>query len=284
MIDRITSKDFPYAVIKATTPKTRYVRHTHQEHEINLIFSGKGRYILQEKKEIRFREGDIILFPAGSLHDIRIESELSFGILLFHPETVSSCFPGLLEDPTIKSVSNINTPALPKVLVSPAYYRIFNDLYEQALFELANKSVYFEENLKNIFSLVALNFVRLYHASFENEIADPVLQRILNAKMWIDINFEKKIKVSMLAELAHMSESHFLAKFKEYTGQSPIAYLKEVRIHKACELLAQVHLNIIEIAYSVGISELSNFNHYFRDLKGCTPSEYRKNHQSNHRI
>jgi AraC-like DNA-binding protein len=59
------------------------------------------------------------------------------------------------------------------------------------------------------------------------------------------------------------------------------ALLHEYRLRDACERLAdpaQAHLPILTIALDVGYRSIAPFNQAFRDTKGCTPSEYRRQH------
>jgi AraC-like DNA-binding protein len=59
------------------------------------------------------------------------------------------------------------------------------------------------------------------------------------------------------------------------------ALLHEYRLRDACERLAdpaQAHLPILTIALEVGYQSVAPFNQAFRDLKGCTPSAYRRQH------
>jgi AraC-like DNA-binding protein len=59
------------------------------------------------------------------------------------------------------------------------------------------------------------------------------------------------------------------------------ALLHEYRLRDACERLAdpaQAHLPILTIALEVGYQSVAPFNQAFRELKGCTPSAYRRQH------
>ena len=56
-------------------------------------------------------------------------------------------------------------------------------------------------------------------------------------------------------------------------------FLNQYRINDACETLsdpAQIRKTILEIAYDLGYQSIGPFNKAFRDLKGVTPTVYRK--------
>ena len=59
-------------------------------------------------------------------------------------------------------------------------------------------------------------------------------------------------------------------------GCTPIRYVKQVRIQKAAELLASTKRKISDIGAECGFQEMSYFAKIFRELKGCTPGDFRK--------
>jgi len=52
--------------------------------------------------------------------------------------------------------------------------------------------------------------------------------------------------------------------------------LNQLRIGRACRLLAESELSVTEIALACGFANLSNFNRQFARLKQTTPREYRR--------
>jgi transcriptional regulator GlxA family with amidase domain len=79
-----------------------------------------------------------------------------------------------------------------------------------------------------------------------------------------------------VAKIAHFSQTHFERIFKEYTNYSFYQYLKRIRIKKAETLLLTPELPIAKIALDVGFESISAFNKAFKEIKHCTPSEYKK--------
>lgn len=59
---------------------------------------------------------------------------------------------------------------------------------------------------------------------------------ILAALDFMHSNFQKKISVSDIAEISHMSYEGFIRKFKAYIGETPYSYLKHLRIRVALRL------------------------------------------------
>ncbi|MGE0498972.1 MAG: helix-turn-helix domain-containing protein, partial [Ramlibacter sp.] len=52
--------------------------------------------------------------------------------------------------------------------------------------------------------------------------------------------------------------------------------VNQVRINRACQLLMESDRYITHICYEVGFNNIANFNRRFLDIKGMTPSEFRR--------
>ncbi|MGO9107759.1 MAG: AraC family transcriptional regulator [Thermoguttaceae bacterium] len=82
-----------------------------------------------------------------------------------------------------------------------------------------------------------------------------------------------------VAELAHrasLSRSAFASRFKALLSMSPIQYLTERRMQKACELLAEGRYGIKQIASRVGYASKTAFSNAFKRWSGQSPQAYRR--------
>jgi AraC-like DNA-binding protein len=53
-------------------------------------------------------------------------------------------------------------------------------------------------------------------------------------------------------------------------------HLHELRIRHSCALLQSTDMSISEIAYEVGYGSYNAFIRVFKEIRGVSPSEYRK--------
>ena len=98
---------------------------------------------------------------------------------------------------------------------------------------------------------------------------------IMEVVCHIESNYQKAISLDQMASLASMSKYHFVRLFRSEAGMSPVRYLKFVRIQRAKELLKRADLSVLSTAHRVGFQDVSNFNKNFKNIEGCTPSQYR---------
>ncbi len=102
--------------------------------------------------------------------------------------------------------------------------------------------------------------------------------RIIFLKDKILNNLEYQWTIEEMAKAVNLSVAHLQKLFKSETGQPPIAYLREKRLEKACELLKDGWEQINQIGKQVGMTNDSHFTRDFKKKYGVTPTEYRKKH------
>jgi AraC-like DNA-binding protein len=80
---------------------------------------------------------------------------------------------------------------------------------------------------------------------------------------------------ALAAELG-MSESRFSRFFRKATGNTFTDFVNRVRISRASQLLMDTSQQVSHICFEVGFNNVANFNRRFLEIKGMTPSEFRK--------
>lgn len=105
-------------------------------------------------------------------------------------------------------------------------------------------------------------------------------QKIKQAIIYIQENFNQDLNMAVVSNHISMNYSLFSYLFKEYTGSNFVNYLKGIRMEEAKRLLAETDLRIIEISAKIGYENEKHFMKIFKASCGVSPSEYRKNVQS----
>ncbi len=104
-----------------------------------------------------------------------------------------------------------------------------------------------------------------------------IRQKIAMAEEYIRDNYNSDLNMAVVSNYVSMNYSLFSYSFKQYTGSNFVNYLKEIRIDKAKNLLADTDLKIIEISQMVGYENEKHFMKIFKSMCGVSPGEYRKN-------
>jgi AraC-like DNA-binding protein len=98
---------------------------------------------------------------------------------------------------------------------------------------------------------------------------------MLRARDAMDRRYAEPLDVGVLAEIAHVSEAHFIRRFKETFGETPHRYLQRRRIERSMFMLRETDRSITEICFEVGFGSLGTYSRTFHDIVGVTPSQYR---------
>jgi len=108
----------------------------------------------------------------------------------------------------------------------------------------------------------------------ENEV-NPSAEYISRIKKYIEQNItEPEYDVADLCRDMGTSRMQLYRKLKATVGYSANELIRKIRLHKAAELLLRGDLNIAQVTYEVGFSDLQYFRMCFKDEFELTPSQY----------
>jgi AraC-like DNA-binding protein len=86
-------------------------------------------------------------------------------------------------------------------------------------------------------------------------------------------DYARKLDVEQFANTAHLSVSAFHRAFKEITSDSPMQYLKKIRLTKARDLMVQESMKAYIAADKVGYESSSQFSREFKRYFGQSPAD-----------
>lgn len=250
--------------------------HYHNEYELVYIHKSKGERYVGDSVNI-YHPGDLTLLGSGLPHtwvndkSQNTPGELSAATVMhFQRKFIHNTFFDL---PLMREVK-----------------RLFERSIQGIRFIKINK---IEESLKNIqeaqsakrVSLVidllhslsrAENIELLSSKSYASTATDQQNEKLIRIHNYIIRNFQKKISLDTLADLAHMTPQAFCNYFKSKTRKTVFSYINELRIGHSCKLLIENNLNIEQIALASGFNNTTFFNRKFKEKMKTTPKEYRK--------
>ena len=99
------------------------------------------------------------------------------------------------------------------------------------------------------------------------------ISRVMEA---LHANFANRISVDEMAGLAGMSASAFHRAFRQVAGDTPLQYLKKLRLTRASALIAHQDYRIGVAASSVGYESAAQFSRDFKSHFGVSPADARK--------
>jgi len=111
---------------------------------------------------------------------------------------------------------------------------------------------------------------------YRKKFSDDEGKRMNDVFKYAMDRFHEPMELDDVAEVAHMSKNAFCRYFKKRTNKTFFQFLIEIRIENACKLiLTKPELSISNISDQCGFNNIANFNRKFKELKGCSPTQYR---------
>ncbi|RAW03488.1 two-component regulator propeller domain-containing protein [Pseudochryseolinea flava] len=105
---------------------------------------------------------------------------------------------------------------------------------------------------------------------------EKLLTRIMDA---INKNIANPgLNVEMLSHEVGISRVHLHRKLKELTSQSTRDLIRNIRLQQAAKLISEKQMNITEVAFATGFTNIGHFSSAFKDFYGIPPSQYMENH------
>jgi len=132
--------------------------------------------------------------------------------------------------------------------------------------------------LLQILNLLAseTNAVPLASESYVPQINQKSGERINRIYNFLMSEFTRAITLEEVAQVAAMTPEAFCRYFKKTNGRSLREFLNQIRIDFAGRLLIETEKSVTEICFESGFSTVSNFNKRFREIKRCSPREFRR--------
>lgn len=128
------------------------------------------------------------------------------------------------------------------------------------------------QNLKNTYS----KQLQVLPSEIEVESEDEkLLSKIIQ---YIEVNIDSpNLSVEELSKHAFMSRGSLYSKIIEMTGETPVEFIRSIKLKKAAALLEKSDMKVSQIGYAVGFSSPNYFARAFKAKYNLSPSEYAEN-------
>lgn len=220
--------------------------------------------------------GDIMIIPAGEIHSLHAPENGHRFVFLFDISLLSRIHGFSSIQPIISNPLHITRASFPN---------IYDDLY-QILVQIRNE--YFSQNefaeltiyslLINFFVKIGVNYLDSINLFPNMRIhkQKEYVEKFNSVMDYIDSHYMDDLSLDDIAASIGFSKYHFSRLFKQYTNYTFGAYITHRRIKVAEQLLSEPDSSITKVALMSGFPSISTFNRVFKQVKNCTPSEFRE--------
>lgn len=261
--------------------------HFHNCLEIGFCHTDSGIMEFGNRKE-SFKAGDVTCIPRHLAHTTYSTpgTQSLWSYIFLDPDV-------LFQNHFRQQESNLEEPEsfmrIHQYIFSSNDYPKLNTLVSMVIDELHQKRPYYMDHVHGLLLSIYIELLRNYQSmapatAHEIKEVDKPLDTSMIISPALDhiySHYMKPLKVDVLADLCHLSQTHFRRVFNEIMGTSPLAFLNSTRIDEACKLLRSTEDSIIDISEKVGFNTVSSFNRQFSKHLKMTPREWRKSAQFN---
>ncbi len=253
--------------------------HSHSFLEFSYIARGSAIHFFQNQS-IPVKEGDYFAVNYKEIHKFSPHKTDDFQVIniLFKPEFLDVSLKGCRGFQDIVAITNINCnyfnlQATPTSIIYHDGSGEIRALFEKMLSEYKQKRVKYQEILRcYLTELIIATLREIYQTGNEAEYADHTINTILD---YINANLAEDIKLKTIGEKLGYHPSYLSTVFSQRLGIPFSKYLQNLRIQKACDLLANSNKSIEEISQECGYSNTKFFRSIFKAKLQMSPSVFR---------
>lgn len=217
-----------------------------------LSFRIKGCGQISDRfKSKRISNNDVLFMPANTPYRIDCEKEK---LIVIHFET----------DKRLEEKFEIFTPT--DYIGTEKLFSKINKIWAE------KKPGYYYKAMSVLYCIFENLSVQIEY----NKNRDSYYQ-IEEAVKYIHANFnDPNLRINTLCIISGFCDTQFRKKFADVFGVTPLNYINNLRIEKACELLDGSFMSVEEIGNYVGYNDAKYFSTVFKEYMGCSPLKYRK--------
>ena len=271
---------FPVACYHDNLNEMAVLWHWHEELEILVVETGTARVSVNGTDYI-VKQGEGFFVNTEVLHGAWQEGKEPCRLhsVVFHPRLVGGSVDSILWQKYLEPL--LSDSCRPCVYLSNvqgwegAASRAIQKAWKICVSEGEGFEFEVREQLSRLIFLLVKNCPAIEKKPSEKTLRDGERAKVM--LQYIQEHYSGELTLTKIAESAAVSANECLRCFRSMIGCTPIQYVKQVRIQKAAELLLSTNRMISDIGAECGFQEMSYFAKTFRELKGCTPGEFRKN-------
>ncbi len=270
--------DESFRVSELRGPNYNCTWHFHPEYQLGLVLSGSGHRIVGDNIS-PLQPGDFALLGPNLPHAWQFEKSNAPGakeihsiIVYFREDSLGSEFFSRPEAAMVQRLLKRSVVGI------AAKGRARRECAAQIQAMVGHTGMQRVIDLLQILQRLATSeeIVPICSAGFVPDLPDAEGERLRKICALIQERIAEPLHRDDIAAAAHFSPAAFSRFFKARTGKTFHDFVTELRISRACRLLAERELHVTEVAFASGFESVAGFNRCFRRAKSTNPTEYRR--------
>lgn len=265
----VRNYDSDFMVWHSSYENIGFLAHWHKEIELIYVRAGACRLSINEES-FTAQAGDLVVCESGVIHysdSHGLDNSLDF--IIFDTSILS---------PLYHNPHFVQPLVTREDLIRYGLTNRLDVLLDTVSRELTERRPYYKEVVTSSIQTFWALLKRCHPRSGSEQTPDDrrgrTLAHLQELLTWIDAHYADNITLEYAAEQMNFSNSHFSKTFKKLMGINFVTYLNMVRVEEATRQLRNTEKKFTDIALSCGFNNIRTFNRVFKEITGCTPSEF----------
>ncbi len=258
-------ENFPVSILLDHNPGIS--THRHEETELIIVLSGTMRITVDTQTYI-LHPNDTMIINSFAAHAMTTESSGVICSVLFNFPRVMPYFKRYI------STSYVCNSSLYPDQDDRELCRAVARIARQASRSAGNGELMLYSLFYHLIYVLNTKYASQNSEGHTSDPGNP--QRIRQVLTYIQNHYREPVTLDDLAKVIHITPQYLSRLFREFTGESVLAYITSVRLNFAYLKLFDTNLSLEDIARDTGFSSVRSFSSAFKQAYGQTPGEYRK--------
>lgn len=235
-----------------------YPTHTHSHYEMTLYTQFNGAIIINGEV-IKIKNPTVVLVSPSDFHRILVDNENNASLFTkigFYEKVIKNSSYTLPEHPIILENANSH----------PLIINLFEEIYCAKI----------DNDYLTVLIQAAMLYIIKHGKSIKPAPSGKKHELVINVLRYVNQNFTSDITLNSTADNFSVSSQYLSSVFSDEVGLGFSAYITDLRLKLAADLLKTSDRNITEICYDCGYRNLSHFLRSFRQMYNMSPKEYKK--------
>ena len=246
--------------------------HFHDFDKLVLLISGKVDYAVEDRS-YALRPWDILLIRHHTIHKAVIDKKEPYERIIIYLDKnyLERVMPGAQLSECFEAADRAGRNLLTPDGEQRDFLKTLTENIESNLKSDSFGAKAMADTLL-IQLIIHINRISAESSTPVSSISDS---KIENALTYINEHLSEELTVEKLAEKVYLSKYHFMRLFKESTGSTVHAYIRQKRLLYAARLIRE-GVNANKAASDAGFSDYSTFHRAFRESFSISPGELKK--------
>ncbi|MDP9956011.1 AraC-like DNA-binding protein [Epilithonimonas hungarica] len=230
----------------------RLPAHQHDKAQLLLVYGGIA-YLQTDEKDLYIPSNHYIWIPKNYPHNLMFNTQDLYIINIYFPNKKSDNF---YDELGIYPVSKLLAEML-------SFSEKWQGDYLKGSWEFE-----FLTTLKGVLSKENLKKFSIQLPTTDDQRLNAIIDSFRN-------RLNEDLSLAVIAQQSGMSVRSLTRSFQTKLRITFVQYLKMLRIIRAMELIKDTDLNMTEIAYEIGYSNIAAFSNNFQQLTNMRPTEFK---------